>query len=214
MTGSFVARIVPVALTFAAIQAASAQTTPRDFIVTHLQSFEAKARFTPQTQKERLHAYLLTLAGPVTLVTEAGAAGLSQALNSPWEWGQGGAGYGKRFANDMAYNGVRASLTYASSIWLHEDDRYFASEDTRTWPRLRHAVVSVFTAHKNNGDTVFATSSLIGITGASLISRAWSPDSWQNGTSVVRCMGISVAGLAGFNVVREFLPDMIHHAHK
>lgn len=210
MTGPIAAYAARIGLLLSVLPAASAQTSPQGFLYTHLQSFEAKARFTPQTHKQRLHAYLLSLAGPATLFTEASAAGLSQAINSPWQWGQGASGYGKRFANDMAYNGVRCSLAYLSSNLLHEDDRYFASEDRRTWPRIRHAVVSVFAAHKNNGDTVFATSSLIGIAGASVISRAWVPDSWQNGSSVARSMGISIAGSAGFNLAREFLPNLLH----
>jgi len=192
-----------------AVPAQQIQPAPMGFLYTHLQSFEAKSRFVPQTPKERFHAYIRNLIGPATLVTESAAAGIGQALNSPWEWGQGGSGYAKRFANDMAYNGVRVSLTYLGSSWLHEDDRYFASEDRRTWPRIRHAVVSVFVAHKPDGSTVFASSSVMGIVGASVISRAWSPDSWQTGSNVLRSMGISVAGTVGFNLVREFLPDII-----
>jgi len=93
----------------------AAQSAPRGFPYKHLQAFEAEAKFTPQTRRERLHAY------------------------------------GRRFANDMAYNGVRCTLTYASSILRHEDDRYFASEQRGGWPRVRHALASVFTAHKSDG---------------------------------------------------------------
>jgi hypothetical protein len=128
-------------------------------------------------------------------VTEAGAAGLSQAINSPRKWGGGPEGYARRFANDMAYNGVRCSLAYLSSNALHEDDRYFGSGKSGVWLRLRHGVVRVFTAHKDDGRTVFATSSLIGIMGASLTSRAWAPDNWQTGSSVGR---------------RGFLPERRH----
>ncbi len=186
-----------------------AQTATQSFLYKQLQSFEPDAKFKPQTGKQRLHGYLLSMAGPVILAEEAGAAGLSQAIASPWQWGDGAAGYGRRFGNDLAYNGVRQSLAFASAILLKEDDRYFASADTGMWPRTRHAIASVFIAHKPDGRRVFATSSLVGITGASLISRAWSPEIWQTPSSTARNMAISIAGAAGFNILREFLPDMM-----
>ena len=55
---------------------------------------------------------------------------------------------------------------------------------------------------------------MIGIAGASLISRAWSPVSWQTPSGTARSMGISIAGTAGFNLAREFLPDIVRHLHK
>ena len=94
------------------------------------------------------------------------------------------------------HNGVRCSPTYATSILLNEDNRYFASDEKGAWPRVRHALASVFTAHKRDGRTVFATSSMVGIAGASLISRAWSPESRQTPTGTARGMAISVAGAA------------------
>jgi hypothetical protein len=214
MTGSLAVRTACIVSAFAALHPAAAQTTPQTFLYKQLQSFEPQEKFKPQTRKQRLHLYLLSMTGPATVVGEAGAAGLSQAIGSPWQWGGGAAGYGKRFANDLAYNAVRCSLAFGSSILLKEDDRYFASDEKGTWPRVKHALASTFTAHKSDGRTVFATSTVVGIAGASLISRAWSPDSWQTPSAVFRSMGISVAGTAGFNLVREFLPDIVHRLHK
>ena len=214
MTGYLALRSARIGLALAALHVVAAQTAPQTFLYKYLQSFEPDAKFTPQTRKERLHAYLLSLAGPATLIGESGAAGVSEAIGSPWQWGRGAAGYGKRFANDMAYNGVRCSLTYASGNLLNEDDRYFASGEKRAWPRVRHALASVFTAHKSDGRAVFATSSMVGIAGASLISRIWSPTNWQTPSATARSMAISIAGTAGFNLVREFLPDIVHRLHK
>ena|SRR5579862_5859387 len=214
MTPTVFARTAGIVVLLAMLRTASAQTPPQTFLYKYLQSFEASAKYTPQTRRERWHSYLLSLGGPATLVTEAGAAGLSQAIDSPWQWGEGPGGYAKRFGNDLAYNGIRYSLSQASSILLNEDGRYFASGQKRTWPRVKHAIAGVFTAHKPDGRVVFATSSVIGIAGASLITRAWSPESWQTPSNTARSMGISIAGAAGFNLVREFLPEMLHRLHK
>jgi len=214
MTGTAAVRIARIVLVLSALHLAAAQTALQGFLHTHLQSFEAEAKFTPQTRKQRLNAYLLTLAGPATLVIEASAAGLSQAIDSPSQWRQGAAGYGMRFANDLAYNGVACSLTFASSILMNKDNRYFASGEKGAGPRVRHALVSVFTAHKRDGRTVFATSRMVGIAGASLISRTWSPESWRTPTGTAISMAISVGGNAGYNLAREFLPDIVHRLHQ
>lgn len=198
------------AAAFLALGIAAAQSEPPKFLYRHLQAFEAPARFTPQTKRERFHAYLRNLAGPVTLITEAGAAGISQAIDHPWQWGSGGEGFAKRFANDMSYNATRFTLAYVTASLLNEDDRYFLSRDREGWRRARHAIASVFTAHKPDGTTAFATSSAIGIVGASLLSRTWSPRMWQTPSATVRSIGISLSGSAALNIVREFLPAYVH----
>ena len=215
MTGCLAVRSARIGLALATLRLAAAQTAPETFLYKQLQSFEPEAKFTPQTRKERLHAYLISLAGPATWVAEAGAAGLSQAIGSPWQWGGGAAGYGKRFANDMAYNGVRSSLTYFSGNLLQEDDRVLRLRRKAARGRAcgTHSPASS-SRTRATAKTVFATSNVIGIAGASLISRAWSPPSWQTPSSVARSMGISIAGTAGFNLVREFLPDIVHRLHK
>jgi hypothetical protein len=192
------------------LQVCLAQTEPQGFWSKQVQYLEAPETFTPQTSSENLHAYLLSMAGPIPILSEAASAGIAQALNSPPEWGQGAAGFGKRFGNNLAYNGMRQSLAYASSILLNEDDRYIASREQGIWRRTRHALVGVFTGHKPDGRAVFATSNMVGIVGASAIQRAWLPARWQTALQTANSVAISLAGTAGSNLVREFLPDFIH----
>src|SRR5689334_1061807 len=97
---------------------------------------------------ERLGEFVMNTIGPVPLVGEAVGAALSQASNSPKEWGQGWNAYGKRFGSNLAYNGVRQTITFAGSNLLREDTRYFASRSDGFLPRARHALVSTFTARR------------------------------------------------------------------
>ena len=48
-------------------------------------------------------------------------------MNSPKEWGQGWGAFGQRFGSNLAYNGIRQTITYGGSLALGEDTRYFAS---------------------------------------------------------------------------------------
>jgi hypothetical protein len=164
---------------------------------------------TPLTAKGRLRAYLMDSIGPARLIGEAAAAGVEQGMDSPKEWHQGAKGFAERFGDNLAYNGVRTSLTYGTSILFHEDNRYFASGKKTFWGRLGHALISPAVARRYDGSETVSISSLTGIVGASTISRAWVPPSWQGGTNIVRSIGYTYAGMAGMNLVREFVPDLI-----
>ena len=141
-------------------------------------------------------------------------AGFSQWENTPKEWGQGWGAYGERFGSNLAYNAVRQTITYGTSIAFREDNRYFASHKHGFWARTGYAVLSTVTARHPDGREAFSVSSVTGIVGASAISSIWGPRSWQGVGNISENAGISFATTAGFNIVREFLPDLLHRPHK
>jgi len=160
----------------------------------------------PITQKQRLSNYLMATIGPVPIFRAAATAAYEQGLHRPDEWQLGSYGYAKRVGSQMAQNGVRTTLTYATSSLLREDNRYFACACQGFGPRLGHALKSTFTARRN-GREVFSVSSTTGIVGSSVISRVWMPPSWQGGRNVGESIGFGFLGAAAMNVVREFLPQ-------
>jgi len=168
----------------------------------------------PFTAKARLHRYLQNLIGPVPLLFEAAAAGTMQGLDKPPEWGQEPGGYFKRLGNDFAYHGVRSTLSYATAGFLREDNRYFASGKSGILPRVAHAVAATVIAHNEDGRDRLSVSAITGVVGASLISRAWSPPSWQGGGSVGHSIAYTFAAEAGFHVFQEFVPDIIRSLQK
>lgn len=173
------------------------------------QGLLAPAPHTPLTPAQRFHDYVMSAVGPVPIFSAAAGAGISQGIDSPPEWGQGARGYGKRFANNFAYNAVRNTLTFGISAALHEDNRYFASENRAVGRRLLHALTSPAIAHKDDGRAAVSVSSWVGIAGASALSRTWAPGSWQGMDNVGRSIGFTYAGMAGLNVAREFVPGLL-----
>ena len=127
------------------------------------------------TEKLRLQLYLLNTVGPVAIVGEGLGAALDQWRNVPKEWGQGAGAYGKRIGSNLAYNGIRQTITYASSAALHEDNRYFVSEEKDTWARTRYALASTVMARKPDGHRSFSYSAVSGVAAASLLSSTWGP---------------------------------------
>jgi hypothetical protein len=163
---------------------------------------------------ERFSEFVLATVGPVPLLGEAAGAGIGQWANTPKEWGQGWAAFGKRYGSNLAYNGIRQTITYGGSLALHEDTRYFASSKSGFWPRTRHALVSTFTARHVDGSNSFSISATAGVIGASSLASLWGPSSWKGPGNIAQNAGISFASTAATNVIREFLPDIFHRTRK
>src|SRR5438270_206360 len=81
----------------------------------------APSEQTPLTGKQQFHDFVMSTVGPVPVFSAAASAGISQWIDSPPEWRQGASGYAKRLGNNLAYNGVRNTLTYGVAAVLHED---------------------------------------------------------------------------------------------
>ena len=143
------------------------------------------------TQKDRFQLYLLYTGGPLPLLGEAAGAGISQWHNSPPEWGQGWGAFGERYGSNLAYNGVRQTITYGVSVAFHEDNRYFASGKHGLWGRTGYALLSTFTTRRPDGGQSFSVSSVGGVIGASAIASIWGPQSWKGSHNIAENAGIS-----------------------
>ena len=163
---------------------------------------------------EKFREFVLSTVGPVPLLGEAAGAGIGQWTNSPKEWHQGWGAFGKRYASNLAYNGIRQTITYTGSLALGEDTRYFASRRSGWWRRTRHALASTFTARHADGRDSFSYSGTAGVIGASALTSIWGPDSWKGPGNIAENAGISFASTAASNVVREFLPDLFHRPRR
>ena len=148
-------------------------------------------------------------------------AGVSQAQNSERGYGQGAAGYGKRFGAYFADGAIESFMTGAvlPSI-LREDPRYFQSGQGGFWTRTGYAVSRIFVTRTDAGNNRFNTSEVVG----SALSSAISTYSYHPREDRTLANTASVWGsLLGYDTLtlvgREFWPDirrMIHqkrHAH-
>jgi len=203
---------LPAAPVFA--QPPPASTTEHETTLDKIFGMVAPSEPSQLTEKKRLHLYLLSAGGPIPILGEAIGAGYSQLRNTPSEWGQGWSAYGERFGSNLAYNGIRQSLTYGTSAVFHEDNRYFASHKHGFWARTGYAVRSTVAARHPDGRLAFSVSSVTGIVGASAIASTWGPSSWKGVGNIADNAGVSLITTAGFNLVREFLPDVLHGQRK
>ena len=213
---------IPLKLLLMAVAAflAAAQTTPPADPTLDTQGLPAYVRLIPTpepepwlriTEKERLHDYARLTFGPTAAFGATFGAAISQAKDSPHEWGQGGKGYGTRVASSYGGQLVGNTIEYATSALLREDNRYFRSQRTTFKGRMGYILASPFMTNTGPGHRRISASAFLGATGSATIPLAWSPSSWQGWDSVGINFLIFYGQRAGLNFAREFMPSVVRH---
>ena len=165
--------------------------------------------YSPLTGDERLHRYVQSMVGPMSWVTGAFSAGFGQLRNRPEEWGQGARGFGLRMGSGFATRVTRETIGYGVAGLLHEDNRFFRSEETTTGGRLKDAILGTFTARHDDGTQHVSVSKFSSWFGSAMISRTWQPPSTGAVSSGFQNFGTQIGVAMGFNVVKEFLPKKL-----
>ena len=80
--------------------------------------------------------------------------------------------------------------------------------------RTIHALLSPFEAHRRDGSVGFSYSNVAGVLGATALSRLWEPPSDHGPGNIGRAIAYSFGGSAAYNVLREFVPDLIRRIQK
>ena len=157
-------------------------------------------------QATKLHNYLFDAFGPYPVVGAGIAGGINQVQNTPPEWGQGAEGYSKRFGSDFGIAAVTTTTRYALSEAFHEDTLYYRCECTGVFRRLRHAVISTFTARRgNDGHRVFSFPDLVApYAGTVTAVYGWYPGRYDY-KDAFRMGNYSFVGYIGANIALEFL---------
>jgi hypothetical protein len=181
---------------------------PQDTKTPPVVSNSPRPHFAPMNRDERFHHYLSNVFGYEVILRSAVGAGIRQANGIPEEWGGGTEGYARRFASGFGQHFVSGTLQYGISSVLHEDNRYFASGETGTFRRLTYAIKSTVLARHDNGNQYFSVSHVAGTAGGAFISRTWSPPSVSDAKHGAVSFGVSMSYAMGFNVFREFWPDV------
>jgi hypothetical protein len=172
---------------------------------TFQQTLPAQLTYTPPTETEKLRNYFFDGFGPYPISVAAMAAGISQVDNSPPEWKQGAAAYGKRFGSSF---GVLASTTttrYALAEAFHEDTLYYRCQCKGVFRRLGHALTSTLVSRRgDDGHRVFSFSGLVAPYAGSMTAvYGWYPRRYD-AMDGFRMGNYNLLGYAGANVTLEF----------
>lgn len=146
---------------------------------------------------------------PVTFLTAGYNAGISQAQNNDPQFHQGSAGYARRFG--AAYADQASSKLFAGFVFpiiFSEDPRYYRMAHGSGKKRLGHAVSHLFLAYRDNGQRQLNYSLWLGTVSAFSLSNVYHPGNKRGFSPTAEGVGISFANDVGWDVLREFWPEM------
>jgi len=160
----------------------------------------------PLTAKQKFSLAAWGTFDPVAMIGVGLAAGIEQAGNTYAGYGQGAAGYSKRFAAKFVDGRSSDFLTHAVfPTLLHQDPRYYYQGSGSIKSRLGHAVRSAFFTRSDSGRTVFNSSYLLGDMSAGALSNLYYPKANRGANLVFTKAAVGLAGRVGTNLIREFL---------
>lgn len=155
--------------------------------------------------KERFRKYLNSAFGPTALIGPVFSSTFKQIRNRPEEWEKTGKGFAKRFGDSIARNAINHTITYGLDEALKVDSNFYKSKKKNFGARFSNAVVSAFTARREDGKRVIGIPRIVGTYSAAIIANeTWMPNrfTYRDG---LRDGTISLGTRVGLNLMREFI---------
>jgi hypothetical protein len=151
---------------------------------------------------------------PVTFIAAGFNAGVAQAANDDPTFGQGMEGYGKRYGAALA-DTVSSDFfhTFLFPVIFKQDPRYYRRLEGTTGQRLGHAISHVFVARSDSGRRMFNFSEWLGTIASTSLSNTYHPGNRRGVGPAAERIGISIGTDMGFDVLREFWPEVVRVFH-
>jgi hypothetical protein len=159
----------------------------------------------PLTSKQKLSLASHDTLDWTSWVGISATAGVEQANNSYAGYGQGAAGYGKRWA--AKFGDGRSSDYLSNAIFpslFHQDPRYFYQGTGSNKSRLYHALSFAFVVRGDSGNLEPNYSYLLGAMCSGALSNAYYPHADRGMYLVFTNTFVGIAGRAGGTVLQEF----------
>ena len=148
---------------------------------------------------------------PANFVGSAWDAGMSQLTGDDPSFGQGSAGYGKRYAATLADNASSDFFgTFLYPAVFRQDPRYYRMAHGSVTSRLDHALVHRFVTRTDSGKPTFNFSEWLGTISSKALSNMYHPDNPRGFGPTASRVGFSVGSDMAWDVLREFWPEVAH----
>jgi hypothetical protein len=163
----------------------------------------------PLSVKQKLELFADESIAPSRLLSSAAGAGIGQAQNSLAAYGQGMAGYGKRFGTSMA---TAASTnffgTFVISSALHRDPRYFVTLHGGFGHRVAYALSRIVVARTDEGKDAANWAGMLGPLLAESLANSYLPVKEQTAGRTFQRYGIRIGLYTASNALREYWPTI------
>jgi hypothetical protein len=163
----------------------------------------------PLTSRQKFRLFVRTAFDPFQFGLIGVQAGIGQATNSFPAYGQGAAGYGKRygaaFADQVSSNFFS---NFAYPVLLKEDPRYFRLGEGSIKHRIAYSLAQEFVCRTDKGTRRFSLSNVLGAFTAGGISNVYYPPANRGFGLTMSRSGISLLYGSLGGLLDEFWPDI------
>jgi len=171
----------------------------------------------PLTTGEKFHLFAKVSFDPFAYATAGFQAGLGQLQNEFPGYGQGAAGYGKRYGASLA-DQVSSNFfaNFAYPALLKQDPRYFRLGEGPVGHRMLYSFAQEFTAHTDKGGRSFNWSNVLGAFSSGGLSNVYYPQTDRGFGLTISRSAISLGYGAIGGLADEFWPDIqrkLFHKH-
>jgi hypothetical protein len=157
---------------------------------------------------ERVDWFLKRTTGRGALLRTAVSTGLATWKDSPKEWNRDADGIAQQFASRQARRTINYSVQLGIGLLLKDDPRYYRAPEKGVGGRLKNAFISAFTVRDATGGRAPAYGRFAGIAASNAITKTWMPPSRNSWADVAACTGGQIGTQIGFNLFKEFWPDI------
>lgn len=185
-----------------------------NILTTHMPHARVDDHLCSLTAGEKFHLFVSDTVNPFSFVRSAGAAGLAQAEDDDPQFGQGAKGYFQRYGADLADTASDEFFTtFLYPAIFRQDPRYYRVAHGPVSKRALHAFNHIFVAHSDSGHLMFNYSEWLGTISSHALGNTYHPGNEKGLRPMGRAVGWSVAQDAGWNLLREFWPEISAHLH-
>jgi len=171
--------------------------------------FKAGAVLCTLVVKDKFQLFLRNTVDPASFLSAGFNAGLDQAQHSDPSFGQGAAGYSKRFGANLA--GLASGSFFGDFVYptiFAEDPRYYRLAHGGSRRRLLHALGHAFMANREDGTHMVNASQWFSLTTVAVLSNTYHPDNRRGVTPAAQRVAYGAVQNIGFDVLREFWPEI------
>ena len=171
-------------------------------------------RYIPMSAHDRWCSYVQqNFTTPGAVIRTLGAGFGEQLGTKPPAWGDGVNGYFHRAGSELGRFTMQGTIQSAIAAGLHQDTRYIPCHCTGIPARALHAVSRTLLTYGERGHRQLDISGLSGIYGSSMLSMYWYPSRYSPLVQGVQGGHGGVAIQTGFNLLREFSPELTRPFH-
>ncbi len=136
-------------------------------------------------------------------------AGFNQELNVPAGYGQGTAGFGKRFGSGLARSTSSQMFgTFALASVFHQDPRFYFKPNLTIRQSVIYAVDRVFFTRGDDGIQELNWSGLLAPLGTEALANTYQPDGDNAASDAFRRYGYDLIWTAVGNLAKQYWPKV------